>query len=125
VSGINSIVLDTNIVLYLLSGNVELSDILENTKAYVSVITEIELLGYKNISKKDRNTIVDFLKDCNVIQINEQIKNITIDLKIKNSIKTPDAIIAATSIYLDIPLITADKKFGNYKQLNSIIFKID
>ena len=41
----NSIVLDTNIVLYLRNGDDELASILNQMQLYVSVITEIELLG--------------------------------------------------------------------------------
>ena len=39
------IVLDTNIILYLLDGNKELAVILNEMEIFVSIITEIELLG--------------------------------------------------------------------------------
>lgn len=45
----NKIVLDTNIVLYLLDGNNELATILDRMELFVSVISEIELLGYQHI----------------------------------------------------------------------------
>ena len=50
----NSIVLDTNIVLYLLNGDDELSSILNQMQLYVSVITEIKILGYMEISDQDK-----------------------------------------------------------------------
>ena len=40
----NKIVLDTNIILYLLDGNRELAIILDEMELFVSVISEIELL---------------------------------------------------------------------------------
>lgn len=43
-SGINYII-DTNIVLYLLSGDERLADILNNHIINISFITELELLG--------------------------------------------------------------------------------
>ena len=42
----NSIVLDTNIILYLLNGDEQLSSILNGMELFVSVITEIELSSY-------------------------------------------------------------------------------
>ena len=49
----NKILLDTNIILYLLEGNQELANLLNGMELYISVISEIELLGYQNISKED------------------------------------------------------------------------
>jgi predicted nucleic acid-binding protein len=43
-------VLDTNIVLYLLSGDKTIADFLNKKQGYVSVITELELIGYPDIS---------------------------------------------------------------------------
>ncbi len=49
----NKILLDTNIILYLLEGNQELANLLNGMELYISVISEIELLGYQNISKEE------------------------------------------------------------------------
>jgi predicted nucleic acid-binding protein len=57
----NKIVLDTNIVLYLLGGDKELFSILNGIHLFVSVITEIELLGFNGISESDRTKISSFL----------------------------------------------------------------
>ncbi|WP_421942417.1 PIN domain-containing protein [Pedobacter sp.] len=46
------------------------------------------------------------------------------DLKRKYNIKIPDAIIAATSILLKIPLITADKGFMKIKKIDCVILEI-
>jgi predicted nucleic acid-binding protein len=42
-----SFLLDTNVVLYLLAGDVRLSDLLFESILVVSVITEMELLSFK------------------------------------------------------------------------------
>ena len=47
-----------------------------------------------------------------------RIKKTTIGLKQKYNIKIPDAIIASTSIYLEIPLITADKGFKKIQEID-------
>ena len=42
----NKLVLDTNIVLYLLAGDKTVAEFLQDKQGYVSVITELELIGY-------------------------------------------------------------------------------
>ncbi len=113
----SSIALDTNIILYLLSGDETLSEFLQDKKGYVSVITELELIGYQKISAKEQNQIKSFLEDCTVIDINEEIKNTYVQLRKKYKLKLGDAIAAATAIYLDIPFISADTDFTKVTEL--------
>ncbi|MCD4696513.1 MAG: hypothetical protein K8S16_09765 [Bacteroidales bacterium] len=42
----NSLFVDTNIILYLLSGNSTIADILHKKQIFISFITQLELLGY-------------------------------------------------------------------------------
>jgi predicted nucleic acid-binding protein len=120
----NSIVLDTNIVLYLLNGNDELATILNEMQLYVSVITEIELLCYHEISIDDKIKIKYFLSECIIVPLNDEIKNLCIAIKQTLKVKTPDAIVAATSIYNQIPLITSDKGFEKIKDLDLFLYKV-
>ncbi|HQZ26226.1 MAG TPA: type II toxin-antitoxin system VapC family toxin [Flavobacterium sp.] len=120
----NSIVLDTNIVLYLLNGDDELASILNQMQLYVSVITEIELLGYKEISNEDKVKIKYFLSECIIVPLNDEIKNLCITIKQISKVKTPDAIVAATSIYNQIPLITSDKGFEKIQDLDLFLYKV-
>jgi len=62
------------------------------------------------------------LSDCKVIYINHEIKEETIKLRKHYGNKLPDCIIAATSIYLDLPLITADKEFRKMEELNLLLY---
>ena len=119
----NSILLDTNIVLYLLSGDEVLSDSLFNRKLYVSFITQLELLGYKNISAKEQQNIHRFLDDCIIIDINQQIKETVIMLKQKHKLKLPDSIILATSIYLGLPMMSADSDFSGIEEAAVIYYE--
>ncbi|MCP9754443.1 type II toxin-antitoxin system VapC family toxin [Lacihabitans sp. CCS-44] len=114
---------DTNFVIYLLEGKEEVK-VFEEYSYAISFITEIELLGNLNISKEEKLIIKELLKNCVIFDLNDSIKDITIDLKQYNKIKIPDAIIAATSLYLNIPLITADKYFGKINGLNAVILEI-
>jgi hypothetical protein len=57
----NSFLLDTNVVLYLLSGNKTITAILDGAQPYVSFITQLELIGYKGITPKDIKLVKSFL----------------------------------------------------------------
>jgi predicted nucleic acid-binding protein len=119
----NSFLLDTNIVLFLLSGNQTIADIIDGEQIYVSFITELELLGYKEISTKEHLKIKGFLKDCIIVDINEEIKQHTISIKQKYAIKLPDSIIAATALFLETPLLTGDKGFNKISILNIALYE--
>jgi len=90
----------------------------------VSVISEIELLGKKNISQYDINVIRSLLDDCEIIDFNNTIKDIAISLRQKYSIKIPDAIVAATAKNFDLSLITADKDFQKIKDIDIILLDL-
>ncbi|WP_414601150.1 PIN domain-containing protein [Algoriphagus sp. NG3] len=53
-----------------------------------------------------------------------KIKEQTIQLKRKYSLKLPDAIIASTCIVLEIPLVTADRGFIKITELNLILLEM-
>lgn len=66
--------LDTNIILYLLNGDQTLAELIHNKQLYISVITELELLGYNGLQKEEENTIIEFVTECKIINLNEEIK---------------------------------------------------
>ena len=112
-----NILADTNIVMYILNGNEVVSTYTED-HFYVSDITEIELLGKKDIGAFEYQLRKDFLDNCVIVDLNELIKKITINLKQKYTLKTADAIIAASAIYLNLPLVTADKSFKKIQEID-------
>lgn len=120
----NSIVLDTNIILYLLNGDEQLSSMLNGMELFVSVISEIELLGYNGIEENDKLKIKFFLSECSVISLNTEVKELSIKIKQNFKVKTPDAIIASTAIFLNLPLITADKGFDKITDLDLIVYQL-
>ena len=113
---------DTNFLIYLHEGKPFIKPFL-NYNFGVSFISEIELLGHKNISKQDEKSLQELLKDCFVFNFSEDIKLQTIKLKQKYTIKLPDAIIASTCIIFQIPLITSDKGFKNIEELDLILIE--
>ncbi|MHB2149559.1 PIN domain-containing protein [Calditrichota bacterium LG25] len=63
------------------------------------------------------------MDDVIVIDINSKIKEIAMDIRNKKRLKLPDAINAATALYLNIPLITADKEFDVLEEPQVILYK--
>ena len=114
--------LDTNAVLYILDGDETLINFLFEKELYLSIISEMELLSYKDITEKERLSLEGFLSEFIIINIDEKIKLNTIEVKKESSMKLPDSIIAATAISLKLPFITSDKQFKNVKQLNLIYY---
>ena len=114
------IILDTNIIIELLKGNTETKELLKNINEEnfaISIITSMELY-YGAINKRELNKIKKFLKSFNLLVINEEISKIALELIEKYSkshgLEIPDALIAATSIYYDVPLLTYNKKDFKY-----------
>jgi predicted nucleic acid-binding protein len=105
------LLLDTNVVIYFLEGDDRLTPFATYNFA-ISIITEIELLGWVGINPNEIAKIKGFVAACEVVELNKEVKNLSIGLKQKNKLKTPDAIIAATALLLNIPIITADKGFN-------------
>ena len=108
---------DTNALIYLLNGNPCMSSFLQNKLAF-SIISEMELLSFSGITKSEENNIKSLLLDCTEINISDEIKEKTIEIRKKYKTKLPDAIVAASAIVNNIPLITADKGFNQIKELN-------
>lgn len=119
----NKVFVDTNIILFLLIGDKTIAELLNAKQIYISLITQLELLGYSKNTRKDLKIIQELIDQCVVIDINDEIKDMVINLKRKYHLKLPDGIIIATAIYLDLPLITADQEFKKVEQLNLIFYE--
>ena len=106
------ILLDTNAFIYFFEWRPGIAEhILLAETIYYSVITEIELLSAPHLSKDDIAAIREFLARCQRVDLTPDIAERTILIRRIDRIKTPDAIIAATALTLNVPLITADKQF--------------
>src|SRR5262249_43390015 len=102
------ILVDTNIILYLLDGSNTLEELLQGKNIYLSFITELELVGFQTTGNEEKQ-INELLNDCTIVQITNPIKERYKELRKKYRLKLADAIIAATALTFDLPLITADK----------------
>jgi predicted nucleic acid-binding protein len=108
---INAVLFDTNTVLRSLKERniaATLSNAFPEAMRYISVITYIELLSYHKLTLEEESEILRFLSSVTVVSLSDEIVQKTIDFRRKTNRKTPDSIIAATTIELGATLITQD-----------------
>lgn len=109
----NSLVVDTNILIYQLNGDKTIESVLENKRLFLSFITKIELLTYQKLSPRKEDLIEEIFDYASIDTITE----LAIQLRTSYSLKTPDAIILATAAYLRLPLFTADQDLFKVKEI--------
>ncbi len=111
--------LDTNTVIYYTK-----NDLSENAAAFLdtqiykgvflSVISEIELLGWQFPSVETETIMETFINDCIIVKLSRNVVLKAIAIRKTRRIKLPDAIIAATAIVHDLTLISRnDSDFKN------------
>jgi len=120
----NEVVLDTNILLYFLNGDVNVRQFFNDYNPIISFITELELLSAPEISPNEKQLIEELIKDLTVIRYTDRHKSDIIKLRSKKRLKLPDAIIASLAMTLNLPLVTADKALRNINDLNLIFYNI-
>jgi predicted nucleic acid-binding protein len=115
-------VIDSNVVIDYMSGQLSenamlfMNDVI-NATPIMSIMTQIEVLGFNN--PPDIETFLnEFINASSIIPLNDDIVKATIEIRKNNKIKTPDAIIAATAIVLDYPLIT--RNTTDFKKLKKL-----
>lgn len=81
------------------------------------------MLGAYNLSKLQKEIFKEILSNCVVYSMNDAIKDKCIFLRNNYKIKTPDAIIAATALVFDLPLLTSDADFKKINELKLIFIE--
>jgi predicted nucleic acid-binding protein len=111
-NGISTAVLDTNAAISILNDGVfskRLDEAFPRNIRVISVITQIELLGYPGITEKAETAIRSFLSEIPIISIESDIVELAIQIRrVKPSLKLPDAVIAVTAIDFEAILVTND-----------------
>jgi len=118
------LVADTNILIYLTSGNKIIADATRGKDLAISFITEMEIRSWHSLTMADLSIIKKLLAQCRIINLNEEIKEKAIEIRLKSKLKLPDSIVCATSILLGIPLISADRQFVKVKELDLLLINI-
>jgi len=109
--------LDSNIIVHIFQGRSDIASQLEGRMLYVSVVSRIELFAWPGPDTGRAKWLDAFLAECRIVELTKPIQEITIDIKKRFKLPMADAMIAATAVDLDVPLLTADKDF---KRLDSV-----
>lgn len=106
--------LDTNAIIQLLKGNVQVLDLIANADYLaISVISEIEFTAFSGLSRSDLILFEAFKERVEVIDLvasNHELMKAIRSIREDRSLKLPDAIIAASAQVESAVLVTADTK---------------
>ena len=115
---------DTNTVIYFLqhhfstAAEKKIDEIIAIHQPVISVITEIEMLSWRNATLDDISIIKIFISGSQIHQLSDEVKTQTIEIRKQNRLKLPDAIIAATALVYNKTLITRNiADFGKLPQI--------
>jgi predicted nucleic acid-binding protein len=79
------------------------------------------LLCWKTATEKDLEVLNDFINDSLVIELEQQVKLKTAEIRKTYRIKLPDAIIAATALVYELTLVSRNTEdFKNIPDLKII-----
>ncbi|MFZ1618682.1 MAG: PIN domain-containing protein [Flavobacteriales bacterium] len=117
----NGFVLDTNIILYSLAGDRALTKIFAEDEIFVSAMVRMETMIYHGPDETHLAGVAGFLEECRIIEITRPIQDLAVEMRIRFGLKLPDAVIAATSAFLDRPLLTADGSFNKAKAMIEVL----
>jgi predicted nucleic acid-binding protein len=105
--------LDANIIIYLATAEGgQIADALEqrNEELACSEMARLEVLGFPNLLAPEKIKLQHFFAACRMFPIDQIIIDRAIALRQERSIKSPDAIIAATALEHDSELWTANTR---------------
>lgn len=112
--------LDTNILIYYWKNDIpkaerdKIEEILKHS-FIISIITKIELLGWRMHTPGGFEKAKEFLEQAEVLPIDDELAELTIALKRNNNIKLADALIAATALSNNLVLVT--RNYSNFSTL--------
>lgn len=106
--------IDTNIlILYFNNDEKVVKQLLNwrkaNTRFFISVITEIEVLSFPKLTAEEINKIQRFLREFTIIPIDSQLGRMAAEIRRQYGLNLGDSIITATAQLTNSSLVTQDK----------------
>ena len=120
---IENYLLDSNTIIDYMEGKMpsqalDKVDKIVNQKTRISVITQIEILGWFGATTDQLKLIYQFVEDAIIFSFIPEIVNLTISIRQRHKIKLPDAIIAATALVYDLTLLS--RNVDDFKKINGL-----
>ena len=121
-----SVVLDSNILIYFLNGalDAQARSVFERAigiGARMSVVTRIEVLGWSQHTDGSYLRASNLLRQVSEVPLMEEIVRRGIDIRRQRRIRLPGAVIAATALEMDLPVMTRNTTdFGGVQGLEVI-----
>jgi predicted nucleic acid-binding protein len=120
-----SFLLDTNVLIYHLrlalteEVTLQLGEALKAQRAFISVITRIEMLAWKGHTDESLRQTTDLIKLLPELPMSEPVIVQAIRIRKAYGLKLPDAVIAATAMANGLQLMTANESdFRRVADLN-------
>ena len=112
---------DSNIIIYYLNGEEKAVDFIEvyHHQLAISIISYSEILSPKLSDEAFEELCLILTNNFEILPLNIQIAQTAAKLRQQNKIKLPDALIAASALTYDLPLVTR-----NVKDFNDLSIRI-
>ena len=111
-----NIFLDTNAIINALNRGI----FLPKRNYFISIITEMELLSFSRLTNEEELIIRELLSNFTIVNIENEIKEISIKIRKKYNLKLPDSIICASAISKESILISNDIELKKIEELKVI-----
>ena len=99
--------LDSNIIIYAFDPQYpQVWDFMERGLFHASEISKLEVMGYHKLIDQDYQDFVEFFEGLPVFGITKTLIDDAVQLRRKRSMGLADAIIAATALEFEMPLVT-------------------
>jgi len=100
-------IIDSNIIIYASRPEYDfLRVLIEKNIPFVSIISKIEVLGYHQLKKQEKELLEVFFRNSPIIGLTDEIVNLSIELRQKQNLSLADSIIASTALLNELELVT-------------------
>jgi len=112
---------DTNLLIRFLAGDESVHSLILENEIFLSFISELELFAKPGLSREDELSIENLLRGCHVVHYSDEMKETIIRIRRTARLKLPDSIIAASAIFHNLTMLTADAAFRRVSGLSLVM----
>jgi predicted nucleic acid-binding protein len=99
--------IDSNIIIYAMQPEyVELRQLIADHVPAVSAVSYVEVLGYSELSTEEQTLLRQFFAASKMLPIDQDVLDEAVRLRQQRKMSLGDALIAATALVHQLPLIT-------------------